>query len=145
MAQESLPAYIGSETEVRISRYRQIERESDAMGRLIGVRRLKPSEQGRMHGMLSDLDKSMVRLPDPITGEVIELEVKIQYYLAAAVCEIDRIPISFPRNRGELDAILDRLDMEGIAAAGKAVLRLNPKVADDGGEGESDPLVDAKN
>jgi hypothetical protein len=37
---------------------------------------------------------------------------------------INEDPIPFPRNRAELDSIYDRLDQEGVAAAGAAVARL---------------------
>jgi hypothetical protein len=37
---------------------------------------------------------------------------------------IDEVRIPFPRNRAELNAIYDRLDREGLAAAGMAAGRL---------------------
>jgi hypothetical protein len=45
--------------------------------------------------------------------------------IAAAVCEIDDAKIQFPKTRASLDSIYDRLDAEGLAAAVKAMTRLN--------------------
>ena len=120
------PLFIGTESEVRLQRYRQVEREADAMGRLIGVRRLKPSEQGRLQGMTSDLG-GQEEVENPETGETMKVSHKAPYFISAAVCEIDGVHIAFPRHRGELDAIYDRLDIEGITAAASALARLNPR------------------
>lgn len=136
------PAFIGTESEIRIARYRQVERETDAMSRCIGVRRLKPSEQGRLQGMVQDLQGSeMVKNPD--TGEEMSVSHKTPYFIAAAVCEIDATPIPFPRSRGELDAIYDRLDVEGITAAASAMTRLVTPKTDD--NEDDDPLAETKN
>jgi hypothetical protein len=83
-----------TESEIKIARYQKVEKEPDGLGRVIGVRRLKPSEQTRVAGYCADL-----------TG-------------------YDEDPVPFPRNRAELDSIYDRLDQEGVAAAGAAVARL---------------------
>lgn len=81
------------------NRYKKIERESDALGRVIGVRKLRLSQQIRVDDLAPANDRHDIPL------------------LAASVCEIDGIPIPFPNSRGELDAIIDRLDGEGMAAA----------------------------
>jgi len=148
------PPFIGTESEVRLQRYRQVEREADAMGRLIGVRRLKPSEQGRLQGMTSDLG-GQEEVENSETGEIMKVSHKAPYFIAAAVCEIDGVHITFPRHRGELDAIYDRLDIEGISAAATALARLNPRqeqlpeyLEGEGevdGEGEEVLLNEAKN
>jgi len=52
---------------------------------------------------------------------------------------IDEARIPFPRTRGELDAVYDRLDVEGLSAAGKAMVRLNQA------EATAEPIEEAKN
>lgn len=121
----SPPLFIGTESEIRIQRYRQVERKADAMGRVIGVRRLKPSEQGRLQGYTADLG-GQEEVENPDTGEMIKVSHKTPYFIAATVCEIDGVHIMFPRNRGELDSIYDRLDVEGVTAAAQALAILNP-------------------
>jgi len=127
-----------SESEKYTERYTRREREADARGRVIGVRRLKLSEIGKVNGWTPELTGH-----DEITnerGEVIKIPHRWSYAIAAAVCEIDSTQIPFPRSRGELDAIYDRLDIEGLAAAGKALVRLT--------DGEAPPdatLDEAKN
>jgi hypothetical protein len=109
-----------------IGRYARVEREPDALGRLIGVRRLKVSQQTKVSEWTPGLEGvSEVQVPetkDPETGETIparavEISRRTQMLVAAAVCEIDSIAIPFARSRGELDAIADRLDEEGLVAA----------------------------
>jgi hypothetical protein len=134
---------VSTESEIRLARYKQVEKEADAFGRIIGVRRLKPSEQARLQGMISDVTGTdMAELPD---GTQVPIPHKVPIMLAATVCLIDdgvngAVHISFPKNRAELDAIFDRLDREGIEAAGKGNVRLNE--TDNSPE---DPLAEAKN
>lgn len=127
-----------TESEIILARYRVVERETDACGRLIGVRRLKPSEQTKVAGMTADLTGSD-EVIDPKSGEKILVPHRLPLMVAASVCEINGHPIPFSRTRGELDAIYDRLDAEGITAAGVAATRLS---ADGGVES---PLEAAKN
>ncbi len=47
-----------TESEIKIARYQTVEKEADGFGRLIGVRRLKPSEQTKLAGMTADLTGS---------------------------------------------------------------------------------------
>src|SRR5580692_3470521 len=110
-----------TESEAKIARYNKIEREADDWGRIIGVRRLRPSEQSKVSGMTADL-KGSDEILNPATGEMLNFPHSMRHFLAAAVCELDQSPIPFPRSRGELDAILDRLDNEGLAAATKALV-----------------------
>jgi hypothetical protein len=119
-----------TESEIKLARYSQVEKEADAFGRLIGVRRLKPSEQTKLAGMTADLTGSDEIVNDE--GKKVMIAHRTPLVLAAAVCRIDESHIPFPRNRGELDAIYDRLDIEGLTAAGKAMGRLaeNEIVAD---------------
>ena len=113
-----------TESEAKIARYNKIEREADDWGRVIGVRRLKPSEQSKISGMTADL-VGFEEVRNETTGENLRLPHSMRHFLAAAVCELDQAPIPFSRNRAELDAILDRLDNEGLAAATKALVRLS--------------------
>src|SRR5665811_579818 len=108
-----------TESEIKLARDSAVEKEADAFGRVIGVRRLKPSEQTRAAGMTSDLTGS-----DEIVtaeGEKILVPHRIPLLIASAVCMIDEARIPFARNRGELDAIYDRLDAEGLIAASAAL------------------------
>lgn len=131
---------ISSELELRKARYNHIEREADSWGRLIGVRRIKLSEQTRLQAMTPDLGgMDEIQNPD-FPGSTTLIQQRSQYYIVAMVCEINNAYIPFPRNRGELDAILDRLDIEGMKAAGEAVTRIMR--AD---EADGNPLDKAKN
>jgi hypothetical protein len=128
-----------TETEVKLQRYNQVEKEADSFGRILGVRRLKPSEQTKLAGMTSDLTGYDATIDKE--GKEVQLPHRMPLMLAAAVCLIDGIHIPFPRNRGELDSIYDRLDIEGLSAASKAWIRLNG-VADGVAD---DPKEEAKN
>lgn len=108
----------------RKERYNRIERATDSTGRLIGVRRLKPSQQLRIQEMAPGLDGSMSVTIESTDGDrKIEIPRNSPLVIAAAVCEIESQPISFAKSRAELDAILDRLDTEGLAAAGEALAK----------------------
>jgi hypothetical protein len=117
----------------RKERYNRIERASDSFGRMIGVRRLKPSQQLRVQEMAPGLDGAMSVTAETKDGvQQIEIPRNSPLIIAASVCEIDSAPIPFPKNRAELDAVLDRLDNEGLAAAGTAMAafideEVNPK------------------
>lgn len=124
----------------RKARYSQIEYEMDNIGRRIGVRRIKLSEQTRLTAMTPDLG-GMDEVQNPETGNTMLIPQRAQYFIVAMVCAINDSHIPFARNRGELDAVMDRLDKEGMDAAGRAVSRL---IAADQEEGE-DPLDKAKN
>jgi hypothetical protein len=126
-----------TESEVKIARYNEISKEADKFGRIIGVRRLKPSEQTKVAGMTSELLGY-----DEMTnssGNKVQIPHRMPLLIASAVCMIDETHIPFPRNRGELDAIYDRLDVEGLAAAGKAFIRLK------GDDEVESPLDETKN
>ncbi|SHG91768.1 hypothetical protein [Bradyrhizobium erythrophlei] len=111
-----------TQSEIILARYKRVEREADAFGRLIGVRKLKPSEQTKVAGYTADLSGAdEVFTPD---GRKVNFPHRIPLLVAAAVCEIDNLPIPFAKSRAELDAIYDRLDEEGLAAASRAVARL---------------------
>ena len=91
----------------RKAKYDRIEREADALGRVLGVKRLKPSEQARLQELTT------------MRGDDLA-----PFAVAAAVREIDDVPVPFPKSRGELDAMLDSLDAEGLTAAITALNRL---------------------
>lgn len=123
---------MSTESEVILARYKSIEKEADSLGRIIGVRRLKPSEQTKVSGMCADLTGSDEVINEE-TGEKILIPHRMPLLVAASVCLISdgsgETPIPFPRNRSELDAIYDRLDVEGLAAASAAIGRLNQKTS----------------
>jgi hypothetical protein len=128
---------MSTESEVILARYRAVEKEADALGRVIGVRRLKPSEQTKIAGFCADLTGY-----DDITapnGDKMQIPHRMPLLIAAAVCMIDEVRIPFARSRAELDAIYDRLDAEGLAAAGAAMARLSEA------ESTKDPIDEAKN
>lgn len=133
-----------TESEVKLARYSEVAKEADELGRVIGVRRLKPSEQTKVAGMTAELYGY-----DEMTnekGEKVQLSHRMPLLLAAAVSMIDDAHIPFPKHRGELDAIFDRLDEEGIRAAGKAWAKLNPPTPTaDGGTVIVDQRDEAKN
>jgi len=140
---------MATESEIKIARYNEVIKESDILGRVVGVRRLKPSEQTKIAGMTAELSGY-----DEMTdkrGEKVRIPHRMPLIIAAAVCSIiddsgivHHIP--FPRNRGELDAIYDRLDTEGMAAAGKAFARLSGIDTDESNNDETrDPYDAAKN
>lgn len=127
-----------TESEVKLARYRTIEKEADAFGRVIGVRRLKPSEQTKVAAMCTDLAGSD-EIIDGESGEKVLIPHRMPLLISAAVCMIDEAHVPFPRDRRELDAIYDRLDMEGLQAASTAIGRLN------GASVAADPVAEAKN
>ena len=126
-----------TESEVKFARYSTVEKEVDKFGRVIGVRRLKPSEQTKLSGLTADVSGSDEAINE--NGEKVTIPHRMPLLIAAAVCMIDDVRIPFPRTRGELDAIYDRLDAEGVAAAGAALVRLSQA------DSVEDALVEAKN
>jgi|SRR6516225_2993883 hypothetical protein len=123
-------------------RYRLREKEADDFGRIITVRLLHPSEQTEIVGMTPHLSGfEMVPRPD---GTRFDLSHRAPLLLAAAVCEIheegQQKIIAFPRSYNELRSIFDELDAEGLAAAGRALVRLSVKAAP-----AVEPLEEAKN
>ncbi len=54
-------------------------------------------------------------------GEEVHVPYRLPFIVAASVRMIDGEHIPFPRSRGELDAIYDSLDIEGLVAACKAL------------------------
>jgi len=116
-----------------LAKYKHIEREADSLGRIIGVGRLRPSQQIKISEMTPGLEGD-TEMSGP-NGEPIRMSRRGIPLLAASVREIDNNPIMFPRNRAELDSIMDQLDEPGMTAALQAMLKLNPpKPETDDGE-----------
>ena len=130
------------EIAARAAKYNRIERVSDSLGRVIGVRRLKPSQQLKVEEYSSDLTGSQ-SFVDEDTGKTVEVPRRTILFYAAAVCEIDETPIPFPKNRGELDSVLDMLDDEGLTAVSAALVKLASVKPE--GESDKDEAELAKN
>lgn len=120
-----------------INRYARVEREADAIGRIVGVRKLRISQQTRVSEMTPGLEgeSEVVMSDESGSPKTVRIARRTQMLIAAAVVEIDGINIIFPRSRGDLDAIADKLDEEGLVAAMIAYARFQPKPA----EGEEAP------
>ena len=131
------------EIKARAERYNRVEKAADTMGRLIGVRRLKPSEEMRLTGITSDLDGFETSVDSK--GEPMRIAKRAPFAVAAMVCEIDGIPFTFPKTRGELDAVYDRLDREGIEAAMSAYIKMEGQDKPDDVEAEEGIVDKAKN
>ena len=112
------------EIHARQQRYARVEREADATGRLIGVRRLKPSQQIALQELAPGLD-GYTTIVDERTGAVINVPKSSPLIMAASVTEIDGVAVPFPQTRGQLNAILDRLDEEGLAAVAAALAKFS--------------------
>lgn len=89
----------------------KIEYETDELGRKIGVRWLGPLQRTSLSRIVGSEDAE-------------NLGVMNNYLPAFAVAEIDGNPVPPPTSRLELDAILAKLDDEGILAAAKAIGRM---------------------
>ena len=133
-----------SPSEEFVQRYARVERHADAFGRVIGVRKLKISQQTKVSEFTPGLEGiSEVNMIDEDGRErPVQIARRTQMLIAAAVCEIDGMSIPFARSRGELDAIADRLDEEGLVAAMVAYARFKPPVAE--GEEAPDAIDEAK-
>lgn len=124
----------------RKERFNRVERTTDAYGRVIGVRLLKISQRIRIEEMAPGLSGN---------DEVVDSEGKsffvpklARLIFAASVSEIDQLPYPFPKNRAELDALIDALDEAGIAAAAEGFAKLS---AGDKPEGAPSVEDSAKN
>lgn len=110
------------EIKARAARYNRIERIDDAWGRVIGIKRLKPSQQVRVQEMCPGLDGNTTIVADD--GSSFELPKIAPMMMAAHVVEIDGDPWPFPKTRSDLDLIFDTLDGEGLTAVSKAMRKL---------------------
>jgi hypothetical protein len=124
---------VSTASETILARYAKIEREADDFGRMIGVKRLRSSEVTKVDEMSPGLD-GVIPVTDSDTGKIVEIPKRSRLYVAASVREIDGNAMPFPRNRAELDAVVDALDDEGFIAASKALGRLAPSNNETGTE-----------
>lgn len=105
-----------------LARYKKRESETDAFGRLITVRKLRPGEQ-----------VALMRMGDTeVTPAINTMTV------GASVCKIDDLDYTFPKNIGELNAVLNVLDEEGLFAATNAFIRIQGLNKDEDAEGTSE-------
>jgi hypothetical protein len=123
----------------------EIVRVTDVFGRLIGVKRLKPSQQLKIEEMSPNLSGTTTIVVNSETGESVEVPKRMPLVFAASVCEIDQRPITFAKSRGELDSILDMLDEEGIAAVANAFGQIIQKSADADSDTTKDVVEQAGN
>ena len=130
------------EIAARAAKYNRVERVADSLGRVIGVRRLKPSQQLKVEEYAAGLTGSVTMTDE--AGASVEVPRCLPLLLAAAVCEIDETPVPFPKSRGELDAILDVLDDEGMTAVAQALSKINTESAEPE-TAEKDSIERAKN
>jgi hypothetical protein len=87
----------------------------DSFGRTIKLRRLNAAQRVRIREWT----------------ESSSAEVLGMLTIAASVFEIDGVPITFPRNRAELDSMVAALDDEGVEALVPAYQRLAGMRTDD--------------
>lgn len=98
-----------------LARYKKRESETDAFGRVITVRKLRPGEQ-----------VALMRMGDTEIAQAINTMT-----VGASVCKIDDLDYTFPKNLGELNAALNVLDDEGLFAATKAFIRIQGLTTED--------------
>jgi hypothetical protein len=134
---EGLPRHNGGPAQPRtltaseeiLNRYRHVERAADSRGRIIGVRRVRPSEQSKIVGMTADLGGyDLIPNVEDETKPAVRMSHRMPLMMAASVVEMDGNPIAFPRNRVELDAIYDQLDAEGMEAIVQCATRLGEEM-----------------
>ena len=113
-------------TEEFVNRYKETAKEADSLGRLITVGRLRPSQKLRIAEMTPGLDGEIEMKTDD--GNTITIARRAQPIIAAHVRSIGENPWAFPRNRGELDTLMDVLDEPGLQAAIRAIAKLSPIV-----------------
>lgn len=114
--------------------YNKIERVVDEYDRTFGVRRLKPSQQLQVQEMAPGLEGAM-DVRDDDTGEVVAMPRISPLILAASVCEVNGAPITFAKNRAELNAVLDMLDRAGLQAVAEGLAKLSAEAAPAAGNG----------
>lgn len=83
----------------------------DSFGRIIKVRAITALQRMRMFEAIGALSRNEMYLGHAS--------------LACSVVSIDGEPVRFPGSKREVEALVDRLDNEGLAAAGVALAKLN--------------------
>jgi hypothetical protein len=111
-------------TQEYLNRYKETAKEADSHGRIITVGRLRVSQQIKISEMTPGLDGN-TEMTGP-NGEQYSIPRRGIPLLAASVRQVDDFMVSFPRNRAELDNIMDMLDEHGISATLIATTKLNP-------------------
>jgi hypothetical protein len=106
---------VSTASEEILARYKKRESETDAFGRVITVRKLRPGEQ-----------VALMRMGDTEIAQAINTMT-----VGASVCKIDDLDYTFPKNLGELNAALNVLDDEGLFAATKAFIRIQGLTTED--------------
>lgn len=114
--------------------YNKVERVVDDYDRSIGVKRLRPSQQLLIQEMAPGLEGN-TPVQDDETGETFQMPRISPLILAASVCEMDGATITFPRNRAELNSILDALDGVGLRAVAEGLAKLTAEAAGPQGAG----------
>ncbi len=99
-----------------LSRYARVERATDALGRVIGVKKLRPIDQAKA------IDFAGTG-PDSFMASL--------YLAAMAVCEIDGDPIPSAKSSEELATIVNILDEEGLSAIREGLSRFQPKTPEE--------------
>lgn len=97
-----------------LGRYAKGETVADDLGRLITVRRLRPSQQVAIMRIAGTADENVVGV---MTA-------------AASVSKIDDLIYPFPKTQNDIDSMMDRLDAEGLAAATKAFLKMTGQLVE---------------
>ena len=90
----------------------RIEYEVDAIGRRIGVKKLNFLDHYRLSKLLGQDSGNPAMMTDAM--------------MATSVVEIDGVPVVKPGTQLQLEAIMQRLDFHGIAAASTAMGRFTP-------------------
>ena len=90
----------------------RIEYEKDNRGRQIGVKKYNFLNTHRITCLMGEASANEAAMNQAV--------------LASSVVEIDGDPVRFPITLGELHAIMARLDLDGIGAAGRAMRRFFP-------------------
>ncbi len=95
----------------------RVEFEVDKRGRRIGVKKYNFLGMHRITCMMGEASSNQAAMN--------------QATLAANVVSIDDDEVRFPITIGELHAIMARLDLDGVAAAGRAMARFFPAEDDE--------------
>lgn len=103
------------ETPAQVVSAKEYESAMDSKGRLITVKRLDALNFYRLTKIMGAASSNAATMDMAI--------------LASSVIKIDGAPVTPPSTEREIEALIKRLDFEGIAAAGEALGKL---VAKDG-------------
>lgn len=102
-----------TETPSQVVAAKEFESAMDSKGRLITVKRLDALNFYRLTKVMGALSNNSATM---------EMAT-----LASSVTKIDATPVAPPSTEREIEALINRLDFEGIAAAGEALGKLVAK------------------